>query len=407
MTHFAYTTIDESGRRRTGTVVATSREAATKVLVRGNSVVVKLQMANDWLPALQRRLGFGPDRVPTEELLTFTQQMATMLKAGMNLRKAVEVIANECRNHAMASILIDFTAGLDAGVSLADLFSRHPRVFSPEYVAMVTAGEASGNLPLVLERLVGEIKHNHEMKKRIQSSLYYPLFVCAFALATVVAIVIFGVPRFQSIYDDLGASLPVPTRILLAVSSVGSTYWFPALVILSLAGYAGERYVRTPTGRYRWDSFGLHLPLLGPLLQRIAIARFARTLGVVYAAGLHLPEAMELAAKSTGNAVMERIVMQSTRDVMDGDQIARPLGASGWFTGMAVSMIAAGEQSGTLEVMLREVAAYYEEQVQTTLKGLVSLIEPAVIVLVGTAVGGIILALALPIFQLSSLLQAQ
>jgi len=398
---FAFTVTDTRGQRTSGTMVATDRDAAMKILSERDLVVTRLTPITS---LSQRVMGDGGPRLSGEQLMQLTQQLSAMLDAGMTVKGALDVMLKDTNDPDLRHTLLDLSTGLAAGSSLTELLARSPNIFNEQYVAMVAAGESGGKLPLILQRLAALIEHNEELRRRVRGAMVYPALVLTFSVVIVGGMFVFGVPRFQEIYSGLGGELPWATRVMIGAGSLLARTW-PALLagLVALVAFV-YRWVQTPGGRRAWDGFKLRVPLFGGLNRRVAIARFARTLATLQSSGVPIVNSLELVAASMGNVVLEQVVRDSMHDVLQGEPLAEPLRRSGMFTEMAVSMLAAGEHSGQLDVMLDKVGQYYELQVETTLRALTTLVEPIIMIGVGISVGAIIIAMILPIFQLATLL---
>lgn len=404
MPQFAFTVTDTNGQRTSGTMVAEDQDAAMKILSERELVVTRLLPIMSLGEEVRGRLGLKGPRLGGEQLMVFTQQLAAMLDAGLTVKNSVDVMLKDTTDPEMRHVLLDVSSGLGSGGSLTELLVRHPRIFSDQYVAMVAAGESGGKLPTVLTRLASLIERTEELKRKVRGALYYPALVMVFAILLVAALFIFGIPRFREIYQGLGGELPWATQAFIAIGTFLAQTWIWLSAAAAVAGVAFARFVATPSGRRFRDRALLAMPIVGPLSQRLAISRFARTLSTLHSSGVPLVQSLELVAASMGNVVMASVVKDSMQTVLDGEPIVEPLRRSGLFTEMSVSMLAAGEHSGTLDRMLDKVADYYESQVEVTLRGLTSLLEPAVMIAVGAVVGAIIVAMILPIFRMATLL---
>lgn len=403
MPMFAYTVCDTGGKRMSGILMADDRDAAVRILVGRDLIVARLSLAASAASSFLRKLGIGAPAIRSEQIVTLTQQLAAMLEAGVTLYSAVEVISRETREPLLRDLVLEMAASLSNGKSLTEVLESRRDVFSEQYIAMVAAGETGGKLAEILRRLAHLLEEAEMLRRKIRAATYYPAFVTSFAVLVVAGILAFGVPRFEAIYTGFGAELPVLTKLVVVMGRFLGGAWPFILVAMGIGAAVLRAWVRTETGRYQWDLMKLRAPILGPLLQRLAIANFSRTMATLYGAGVPLLDTMELVARSMDNAVLEAAVRNCASEVREGASILGPLRSSGWFTEMALSMLAAGETTGALDRMLDHVAQYYESQVEIALKGMMSLLEPVIIVFVGVAIGFIVIAMMLPIFNLASI----
>jgi len=277
---------------------------------------------------------------------------------------------------------------------------KYPETFSRLYVYMVRAGETGGSLPEILKKLAEYLEKAEELRRKVIAALYYPIAVIVVAILVAIFIFIFGVSQFQQIYEGMGSKLPPATMALINLKEVIMSRWYLILIGFAALSYGTQYYFSTAKGEQVKDAVMLHIPVMGPLFQRLAIARFARTMATLYSGGVPILHALELVAGSMGNSIMEKVVLNAAKKVKEGESITGPLRESGVFTKMAVSIIASGEESGTLDVMLGEISDFYESQVDVMLRALVGLLEPLIIVAVGIFVGALIFALGMPLFNL-------
>ncbi|MDQ7826189.1 MAG: type II secretion system F family protein [Candidatus Eremiobacteraeota bacterium] len=394
---FIFTYLNENKRPVTGIIEAPDRESALKRLSTSYSTVIEIKEVKE------RKVLFGGS-ISGEELQVVTRQLATMLRAGVPLLRALEIITSDSENAFLQSVFVHITEGVKEGKAISEMLSRHPNVFPRFYLFMVESGETGGKLPEILFKLAEYIENAENLKKKVKSALMYPVTVMILAFAISVFIFMFGVKQFEEIYKGLDAPLPFSTQIFLAVADFMWRYWYLIAAGVMATLYLLSRYVRTSKGELVKDRMLLKLPVIGPLLRRLAIARFARTLSSLLSGGVSTLKSIELVSGSVGNRVMEKMIMNLLRRTKEGESMAESLRQGGEFTKMAVSMIATGEESGTLETMLNEIADFYELQVDVMLKNMASLIEPLVIVVVGIFVGLLIISLGMPLFNLVQVL---
>jgi len=337
-------------------------------------------------------------------LLLFTQELAAMLNAGISIQRALDIIITDIDNPGLRQIIMEITSSIGEGKEFSETLKDYPQVFSLLYVSMVSAGEKAGQLPDILLRLSGYIESAENLKKKVVGSLYYPLIIFIFSIFITAFIFVFGIPRVKEIYDSMGGVLPLPTLIFIAAGTFLSQNWYYILPLLIVGITALFYWSKTERGKFFQDNFKLNNVLLGPVFRRLAIARFARTLSTLYNSGVPILESMEIVSDSMGNVVMEKAVKNSIKKLHEGEELTEPLRESEVFTQMAISMMSAGEESGTLGSMLERLADFYETQVEISLRSLTELIEPLVMILIGIIIAIIILVLALPFMQISTVL---
>lgn len=398
MPQFTFSALNEKRDMVNGEVTADDHAAAMKSLVDQGLLVTQLE---------QRKIhgtGFlGLRRsLKSEDLLAFTQEMASMINAAIPVPRALDIIAKDSRDPLLKSVVGDLARGFRGGTPLAELMAQHPRVFSKFYVSLVRSGESAGNLPQILTRLAAYIESSTALQGRLVGALAYPTVILVFAIVVIGFIFVYGIPQFREIYGAMGRDLPPLTLLFVSIGGFLShnLLWL-CLLLAGLAGYA-RWLLNLEATRTRIDAVLLHLWIVGPLVQRVALARFARTLATLLDAGMPIIRTLELVASATGNRILEKAVLKAAADVKEGGGLADSLRSCQIFTEMAISMVAAGEESGTLPPMLAKLADFYEVQVDQSLKALTGIIEPLIMMGVGAAVAVIILVLGLPLFNLAS-----
>ena len=356
---------------------------------------------------LQREIhvpGLG-NRVKSRDVAVFARQFATMLNAGLTMLRALSILADQTANKTLAKAVDAARSDVETGSSLSQALGRHPRVFSKLFVAMVRAGEAGGVLDTVLLQLATTLEKQAALRAKIRSAMAYPVAVSGLVGCIVTAMLIFVVPMFKGMYKQVGGQLPVPTQALLTASRVFGTF-FPVLVVLAVVGIAGlRRALRSPTGRAAFDRAMLRVPIFGGLVHKTAITRFARTLSVLLRAGVPILESLEIAAETVGNAVVASAVRDVQTAVKAGETVARPLANHSVFPPMVTQMMAVGEETGALDAMLEKIADFYDQEVENLVEALTSLLEPIMIVVMGGVVGGMVVCLYLPMFNIIKLVK--
>jgi type IV pilus assembly protein PilC len=347
----------------------------------------------------------GAQRIKTRDVVIFTRQFATMINAGLPLVQSLTILAQQTENKALAEITRSVVYDVESGNTLADAFSKHPRAFSDLYVNMVAAGEAGGILDTILLRLATFLEKSDALMRKVKGALVYPGVIMSVAAIAIAVLLIFVIPVFQNLFASVNLDLPLPTRIVIGLSDILIGYWWAVLGTVGAIVFAIRRYYGTSGGRKTIDSLLLRAPVLGDLLRKSAVSRFTRTLGTLISSGVSILEGLEITAKTAGNMVIHDAVMASRHSIAGGDTIAAPLEKSKVFPPMVISMIAVGEQTGGLDEMLTKIADFYDEEVDVAVGALLSLMEPMMIVVLGVVVGGMVVAMYLPIFDMMNAVQ--
>ncbi len=348
--------------------------------------------------------GFGP-KVKGSDLSVLARQFATMINAGVPLLRTLDVLRRQTENQHLAGTLDQMRFDIESGESLSRAVARHPKVFDHLFVSMVRSGEASGALDVVLLQLAGTLERSVAMKQKIRSAMAYPVAVLLMVAAVIMAMLLLVVPTFAGIYDDLGGTLPLPTRILIAASDV-FTSRLPVVAVVTAVSVIGcRRWARTPSGRYRTDALKLRMPLVGDLIHKSAVARFGRTMAVLTRSGVPVLETLRITSETVGNAVMAKALEDTGEAVRRGEPIADNLERSKVFPALVVQLVSVGEETGSLDQMFEIVGSTFEEEVQTSVAGFAALIEPLMMAFIGLVVGGMVVALYLPMFRIIDLVQ--
>ncbi|HZJ27833.1 MAG TPA: type II secretion system F family protein [Acidimicrobiia bacterium] len=345
------------------------------------------------------------NRVSLKDVAVMSRQFATMIDSGLSILRSLAILADQTENKELGRIIGEVRLDVERGASLSAALVRHPKAFNRLYVAMVRSGETSGTLDSVLIRLADTIEKQVELRRKVKSAMTYPVMVGAVVFTIAMIMLVFIVPQFEDIYHSLDGELPAPTKLLLGISRIVRTL-FPVLIVGGIiAFFLFRRWINTQSGRAIWDRFKLRMPIFGGLIRKTALARFARTLASLTRAGVPILESLEIVADTAGNTVVANAVHDTQRAVKGGDSIARPLEQHEVFPPMVVQMMAVGEETGALDEMLEKIAEFYEQEVEATVDALTSLIEPLLIVVMGVMVGGMIVALYLPLFNIIKLIQ--
>lgn len=400
MPTFRYVVKDPGGRVHRGAIDVDSKRALLERLWEQELVVLSVKKHRN---GRSRRFAFGTPPVKTRELVVFSRQLATMVASGIPIVGALDVLAEPVKDGAFRSVLRRSRDDVEAGASLSQAFSRHPHVFPPMFVNMVGAGESSGRLNEILDRLASYLEKSDVLYRKVRSSLVYPALVSCLAVGVTTFLMTVVVPKFKDIFAALSGQLPLPTRILLAVSEFVSKYFVVEVFLIALGVMGLRALLRTERGRLWFDRTTLQLPVFGELFQKVAVARFSRTLATLVRSGVSILTALEIVAKTIGNRVIEQAVLEARASVKGGKLLSDPLGKNEFFPSMAIRMIAVGEGTGRLEEMLGRIADFYESEVDTAVAGLTTLVEPLVISVLGVIVGAIAIALLLPVFTIPTI----
>ncbi len=339
--------------------------------------------------------------VKEQDLVVFTRQFATMIDSGLPLVQCLEIQANNVENPTFKKQLTEIKETVEGGATFADALKKFPKTFDPLYVNLVAAGEVGGILDTILNRLAAYIEKNSKLKRQVKGAMVYPIAILGVMVVILYVIMRYVVPTFEKMFSDVGAELPVPTQILMGISNFVVNYGVYAIIGLVIFSFVFRRILETETGRRLWDSAILKMPIFGDLLRKVAVARFCRTLGTMISSGVPILDALEICSRSAGNYVVEDAIMKTRDSISEGRTIAEPLAESGVFPGMVCQMINVGEATGALDTMLSKIADFYDDEVEVAVAGITSLIEPFIIVFLGVVVGGLVVALYLPIFTMA------
>ncbi len=393
---FTYRGVNRAGANVTGERAATSKQELAAALRREQITVSKVSEKGKEFAI--PTFGTGVD---SKELAVFTRQFSVMIDAGLPLVQCLEILANQQDNKTFQKILLGVRGSVEGGATLSGSMRQYEKVFDPLYYNMVEAGETGGILDTILQRLAAYIEKNVKLKRAVKSAMIYPVAVLGIAAAVIALLLWKVVPIFVTLFTGLGATLPLPTRIVIGLSRfVGSIYGFLILVCFIAAGVAIKFWYATPQGKLAIDGTLLRMPVIGILLRKIAVARFTRTLGTLISSGVPILEGLDITARTSGNAVVERAIIQTRKAVEAGRSLVDPLRETDVFPSMVTQMIGVGEQTGAMDAMLQKIADFYEDEVDAAVKDLLTALEPVMIVFLGVVVGGIVISMYLPLFSL-------
>jgi len=401
MPTFAYSGRTRGGQTVSGERVADTMDAAVAALRRDQIMVTRIDPAK----AAKAAKVAGPKggkSVPSKNLAIFTRQFSVMIDAGLPLVQCLEILGKQEPHKHFSAAILKVREDVEAGAALADAMKKHPKTFDALYSNMIAAGEAGGILDTILKRLAVYIEKNVKLKGEVKSAMIYPIAVVVIAALVVGAILWKVIPTFASLFEGLGAELPAPTLFVIALSNFLVSYGVFVLIALGLAGYGLKSYYATDGGRHVIDALMLKMPILGDILRKVAVARFCRTLSTLLNSGVPILDGLDITARTAGNVIIEDAIQVTRTSIERGETISGPLRETKVFPSMVVQMINVGETTGALDAMLAKIADFYEEEVDTAVAGLLTLMEPVMIALLGGVVGGIVIAMYLPIFDLIS-----
>jgi len=397
-------------RDKQGKVVEGSLEADNVSLVAG-----KLRSMGYTPIAIERKDGAGlkaeikipglSNRVKLKDVSVFSRQFATMINSGLSLLRSLSILAEQTESPALAKIIDQVRQDVERGASLSSAMVRHPKAFNRLYVAMVRSGESGGVLDAVLLRLATTIEKQVELRRKVKSAMTYPVVVFFLVILIVTAMLIFIVPTFKSMYTSLGGTLPLPTRILIGVSNVLKKFFPVVIAALGSMAWTFNKWTKTEKGRAKWDPMKLKMPIFGKLVHKTAIARFSRTLAALVRSGVPILESLDIVSDTANNSVVSNAVRDTQNAVKGGESLSKPLEAHKVFPPMVVQMMAVGEETGALDEMLDKIADFYDSEVEATVDALTSLIEPLLIVVMGSCVGGMVISLYMPLFNVIKLIK--
>ena len=400
MATFAFSGRTRAGQTITGERAADTMDAAVAALRREQILVTQISPSKQKAAKAEKTV--KDKAVAAKNLAIFTRQFSVMIDAGLPLVQCLEILGNQEEDKNFSAVILSTRAEVESGASLADAMRKHPKAFDDLFTNMIAAGEAGGILDTILKRLAVYIEKAVKLKGQVKSAMIYPIAVISIA-ALVVGVILWKViPTFANLFAGLGAELPLPTRVVIALSNNLVRFGPFLLLGLGAMAYGFKAYYATPGGRKTIDALSLKILVIGPLLRKIAVARFCRTLSTLLASGVSILEALDITARTSGNAVVEEGILTTRKSIERGETIAEPLKKTQVFPSMVVQMIGVGEATGALDTMLAKIADFYEEEVDVAVAGLLTLLEPIMIAFLGGVVGGIVIAMYLPIFDLIS-----
>ncbi|MGE5284026.1 MAG: type II secretion system F family protein [Actinomycetota bacterium] len=399
MTKFAWEGKNRGGGAASGEMEAPSEAFVLAQLRREQILPLKIRKKG---ADLAIRLPWqGEKKVGGKEKAVFTRQFATMIDAGLPLVQCLDILGLQQENPAFKKVILKIKEDVESGSTFADALSKHPKVFDPLFVNLVAAGEVGGMLDTILSRLADYIEKSMKLAKKIKGAMVYPSTIVAVAVVVTIVLLVYVIPIFAKMFSDFGQALPAPTQFVLALSDFTRKYFLLFIVFIFLLAAAFRWYYRQETGRRNVDRLLLRLPVVGSLLQRIAVARFSRTLGTMVSSGVPILESMDIVAKTAGNKIIEEAIVKARMSISEGKTIAEPLADSNVFPPMVTQMVAVGEATGALDAMLNKIADFYDDEVDAAVEAMTALLEPMLMVFLGVVIGGLVIAMYLPVFKLA------
>jgi type IV pilus assembly protein PilC len=398
MPSYAYTARETaSGREIRSTVEAATEQAAVAALLNRNLLVVSIQ------EKIYKKGKTRGGKVSLADLVVFTRQLATMIDAGIAIVQSLQALAEQSPNKVMRDVIRDVCTRVESGESFSEALQKHPKAFNKLYVSMVAAGEKGGLLAEILARLATYLESSARIRRKVKTAMMYPIVVSTAAIGITVFLLVKVIPVFKDVYQSFGAKLPVPTQFIISLSDLMRHYLLLFLIGLGALVYGWFYFIKTGSGRDFWDSRRIKLPIFGPIAHKICLVRFTRTFASLIRSGVPILEVLQITSQTVGNTTMERAIKAAAIDIERGEGIAVALGKHSVFPSMIIRMISAGEQTGNIDNMLERVSNFLDEEVETTLTGLMALIEPLLIVFLGVLIGGMVVCMYLPIFNLGNI----
>jgi type IV pilus assembly protein PilC len=396
MATFTYTARALNGQLKSATIEAATRDDVVAQLRKQRLTVVKVD---------EQTKKKSTGKIAMRDVVIFTRQFATMINAGLPLVQALDILAKQSENPSLKEVTRQVVFDVESGHTVADALRKHPKAFTDLYTNMVAAGEAGGILDTILLRLAVFLEKNDALRRKVKGAMIYPGVIMSVAVIAIGVLLLFVIPVFKEMFASVGMALPLPTRVVIMLSEFLQGYWYMVAGGIIAAVFLMKRYYATNDGQRNIDAALLRFPILGDVLRKSAVSRFTRTLGTLISSGVSILEGLEITAKTAGNRVIQDAIMESRASIAGGESIAAPLQKSQVFPPMVISMIAVGEQTGGLDEMLSKIADFYDEEVDAAVSGLLAMMEPVMIVFLGVVVGGMVVSMYLPIFDMMNAVQ--
>jgi type IV pilus assembly protein PilC len=402
---FSYKVRDRTGKLVEGQLEAENAQLVVSKLRSMGYVPIEIEQQGKQSLSKDLKIPGISGRIKLKDVAVFSRQFATMINSGLSMLRSLYILAEQTESKPLAAVVSQVRMDVERGASLSAALAKHPKAFNRLYVAMVRAGEAGGVLDSVLQRLATTIEKQVELRRKVKSAMTYPAVVTCLVLLMVSAMLLFVIPMFQNIYSQLGGTLPAPTQLLMNISNIIRKWWWVVLLGDIAFVWGFRRWINTEDGRRRWDTIKLRMPIFGGLTRKTALARFGRTLSALVRSGVPILESLDITCETAGNWVVAEALRDTSQHVRRGEPISRRLEDHAVFPPMVVQMMAVGEETGALDEMLDKIADFYDAEVEATVNAMTSLIEPLLIVVMGVCIGGMIIALYLPMFNIINLIK--
>ncbi|MHB9155998.1 MAG: type II secretion system F family protein [Endomicrobiales bacterium] len=405
MPQFNYKARSSTSGNITAAVIEAPDQRSAMDRLRGQKLIVmeiREQKANVLVDLLKKINPLKP-RVTSKELVLFSRQFSTLVTAGVPIVQGLTILKDQAETPLFKNIIYGIREDIEQGISITDAMRKHPAAFSELYVSMIKAGEVGGILDSILERLSSYLESAEELKGKIKGAMVYPGVISVVAGSVTLFLIMFVIPTFQNIFSSFGAELPLPTRILIGLSDILRNYFYLVIAAPITLFFGFRKFRSTEKGMFLTDSYALKAPLFGILLKKVSIAKFSRTLGTLIKSGVPIIQALDTVGKTSGNKVIEKAIASARESIKEGERMADPLRKTGVFPPMVIQMVAIGEETGNLDTMLNKIADFYDQEIDVAVKGLTSMIEPLIMVVMGLVIGAIVLAMFMPMFELGQL----
>lgn len=404
MADYIYKARNAHGEVKTGEISATSQDNAAELLQEHHLILVSLTEKGEGGIDVNQILG-NLRRVSMKDRVVFTRQLGTMVKSGLPIVQALHILSEQTQNKKFSDIIREISTSIEGGTNFSTALQRYPKLFDRVYVNLVRSGEASGHLDEILERLATQQEKSYALTRKVRGAMMYPAFVLVAMVAATILMMVVVIPPLKTIFTDAGAQLPLPTRILIGASDLMRSYWYFIAAGTAAFVFGVHKYLNTSSGSEVWDRLKLRVPLFGDLFRKIYVARFARTLSSLVGGGVPILQALDIVAESIGNVVYERAIKSAAKEVESGTQLSQPIRANPIFPAMVPQMIGVGEQTGKMDQVLAKLADFFEDEVDNIVKNLSTLMEPLLMIVMGIGVGGLLIAIMMPIYNLGNVIQ--